>query len=119
MTQEQTQEHPPLMLSALILVCVDREDGVPSVSLDKIKDYLTEAVRLDIDREGVGELDDDHSVTALSIEWDTLQHGIIGESNWECPECGDSVTVKNRELETIGTPMCGNCDCEMVDCADE
>ncbi len=111
----EKKEPSTLILSATIQISVDREDGngVPFATLDKIKDYLTQAVQLNLDREGVGDLDDDHSVTALFIDWDTLQFGIVGQSNWKCPSCGDIQTIRNRLLEQIGTPMCGNCDCEM------
>jgi hypothetical protein len=34
--------------------------------------------------------------------------------DWECPECGGWVKVHPNEYEDIGTPSCGECDCDMV-----
>lgn len=32
---------------------------------------------------------------------------------WRCPECLMTSTVKPEDYADIGTPMCGNCDCDL------
>ncbi len=34
--------------------------------------------------------------------------------NWECPDCGADTVVYPIEYEDIGTPVCVDCDCDMV-----
>ena len=33
---------------------------------------------------------------------------------WKCPECGDTAEVDPTFFQDSGTPMCGECDTDMV-----
>ena len=33
---------------------------------------------------------------------------------WKCPECGDTTEVNPTFFQDSGTPMCGECDTDMV-----
>ena len=32
---------------------------------------------------------------------------------WECPECNDRQLTSAHDMNIVGTPYCGNCDCDM------
>ena len=33
--------------------------------------------------------------------------------NWKCPECGEETDVTPDWYQDNGTPVCGDCDCDM------
>jgi len=43
-----------------------------------------------------------------------IVHDTKVRQSWECPDCGDEVFVYPYEYEDIGTPVCSECDCDMV-----
>lgn len=34
-------------------------------------------------------------------------------SMWECPECHDVVSINMTDVLDVGSPVCGDCDCDM------
>lgn len=106
----------PRIMTAIVTVAIYNDDETEPVWMgdERIKDLLQDQVMLDIDREAGGDLED-HNIGAVSIDWDTLQLGTIGEAIYRCPQCQDTDTVTIEDLAEIGTPMCGNCDCDKVE----
>ena len=71
---KETSKETAYILSVPLLIRVDREDdGVPYVTLDKIRNYLSEAAIIDWDQEGCGTIDEVHAVTSMSVDWEQLQ----------------------------------------------
>jgi hypothetical protein len=44
------------------------------VDMEKLADYLQDAVTIDLDTEGQGDLSDDAEVTGIYIDWESLQN---------------------------------------------
>lgn len=86
----------------------------PFASLDAIRDYLTEAAAVVWNSEE-GNSIPEHEVTAMQIDWEKLQHGMMGETCWKCQECDAPVVrIDNFELLDTGDPWCSECNGPMM-----
>ena len=109
---KETSKETAYILSVPLLIRVDREDdGVPYVTLDKIRNYLTEAAIIEWDQEGCGTIDEEHALTSMSVDWEQLQHGMVGKTVWKCQSCdAPAQEIDNFELLDAGNPWCSECD---------